>query len=209
MKQYRIAALAAALAVSVCALSAESVGKEVSKPLSFVAYASLGAGLGMTSGWVPYPAAESAFGVQLAPWFSLGGFSSVSPLSPFDHARFGVKAADADNSFALASGTELLFTPFDGAVVHPLIRATIGGRTVGTLKDSDGKEGFDAVDSKRYFYAGLGIGPEVTVAPHTRLYLRVGGSLTPNGEIAGLGKAAMSGMEVSVGARFVWRMTVE
>lgn len=172
------------------------------------AYASLGAGSTFIPGSA-LPTVASAGGLRLSPWFSLGMFVDGTALSNFEHASLGLSAADRQNSYMVCSGTELLFTPWASAVVHPLFSIRLGGASVGYMVDTDGEEGFEGVKEQRYFLASASAGCEVNLSRFFLLNARIGGRFVGNSRTLGIGAGDLSGLEASVGFRLIYGILVE
>ena len=176
--------------------------------IEFVSYAGLSGGALYAVGDF-LPSSESSGGIQFTPWLAVGAFIGAVPLSDFDHASFGLSAADRENAYAVASGTEVLITPFAGKAVHPLFRVAIGGASIGYMEDIDDAEGMDTTVENRYFFASAAVGAEANLTRHLRLSASVGGRFVNNDEFIGIDKLEMSGIEASLGLRFLWRTSID
>ena len=174
---------------------------------SFVSYLNVGGSVAFIQEEKP-PTVDVSYGFQLSPWFSLGAFASVIPLSNFAHADLGLSIADTQAAFALSSGTEFLFIPYSDRVVHPMIRLAVGGISVGYLEDIDDSEGYDVAHSNRSSYASVSAGLEVNLSKHLRLALRGGWRFAANEETMGIQKHTLSGPEVSVHLRTVFKTDI-
>jgi hypothetical protein len=139
----------------------------------------------------------------------MGMFVEGVPLSDFDHASFGAEIADRKNAYAVASGTELLFTPLSASVLHPLFKIAFGGSSVGYLVDTDGEEGFDEARGRRFFFASASAGAELNVSRFFLVNARIGGRYVDNAEIVGLDSGGLSGLEIAIGVRFVYGISIE
>lgn len=184
------------LALTLAVLSAETEEKTLITQrwngFSLNLYASMGSGMAFTATGEAFPVwFEAASGFQITPWFGFGGFFSISPLSLI---------ADTKGSVAIASGSEFVFTPFSANLVHPRIRFSIGGQTVATE---------NTLIYERFFYTGLSAGPELNVSPQIRLYVNVGWHFTGNTRIIGFTNGELSGCDLSVGGKFLFRSTID
>jgi len=177
--------------------------------IGFTSYAGIGGGAGATLNGEVFPMAGVSSGIQFKPWLALGGYLSAAPLSNFDHADFGLSIADQENGYFLASGAELLITPFSDKMIHPMFRMAIGGISVGYLEDNDGIEGMDSAVQERFFHAALSAGAELNFTRHTNLYFRAGGRFSGNTGIVGLGNGELSGFEAEIGMRFFWKTLID
>lgn len=200
------------LCLAAFTLSAEPASRRTSltgwrwEGVEFGSYASLGGGAAWTTDGVFYPViADASSGFQLRPWLALGAYCSVSQLSDISDLSFGTPVVSFPGAFALATGSELIITPWAERIVHPYLRLSIGGRSVGELVDTDGKEGFETVSMKRYFNAGAAAGAEVNLSEHVRLYGRAGVQYTNNDRLGGISAGKLSGVELCIGGRFIWR----
>lgn len=196
-----------AVAGALALVSSVPAAAERSGPF-IASYAGIGAGAASVSG-AALPAVSLSGGLRLSPWWSLGMFVEGVPLSDFEHAGVGLAAADRENSYMAASGTELLFTPLSGSALHPLFRVALGGASAGYLADTDGEEGFEEAREKRYFFASASVGFELSLARFWRLTARVGGRFVGNGELLGIGAGGLSGAEAFVGARLLYGILFE
>ena len=174
---------------------------------SFVNYVNVGGGAAFIQEENPV-LLDLSYGFELAPWFSLGTFIAVNPLSSFAHADMGVSIANTEAAFALMSGMELLFTPASERMIHPILRMAVGGVSVGHLKDIDGNEGYDVVSASRSTFASLSAGLELNITNCVRLALRGGWRFAGHGETMGIDKYGLSGPEVSLSLRTVWRTEI-
>jgi hypothetical protein len=109
----------------------------------------------------------------------------------------------------VCSGTELLFTPWASAAVHPLFSLRLGGASAGRLIDYDGEEGFEGTEERRYFLAAASAGCEVNLSTFLLLNARIGGRFVDNGRTLGIDPRGLSGLEASVGLRFLYGILVE
>lgn len=194
---------------------AESIGKintllpqSGGSRLLIVSYAGLSGGASFIPGSV-LPSASFSGGFRISPWFSFGAFVDGVPLSDFDHASLGLSAADRENAYMAASGTELLFTPWSAAVLHPQFKVKLGGASVGYLVDADGEEGFEETHEKRYFLAGVSAGVELNLSRCWLFNAHVGGRYVDNDETLGFDAGELSGLEASIGVRFVYGIHIE
>lgn len=176
--------------------------------IEFVSYAGLGGGAIFTDGGIA-PSMETTAGFQITPTIALGGFWSVAPLSDFEHGKLGVSIADADAAYAIMSGTELLITPFSEKVVHPFFRIALGGVTVGYLENVDEKDGYDRATDKRFFLASVAAGAEMNLSRHLRLALRGGWRFAANEETLGIQEGGLSGPELALTLRALWRTVID
>lgn len=151
---------------------------------------------------------DLSYGFQLSPWFSLGAFIAVNPLSNFAHADLGLSIADTDAAFALMSGMELLFTLSPDNLIHPNMRLALGGISVGYLEDTDDKEGYDVASASRSTFASISAGLELNITTHMRLALRGGWRFAANEETMGIEKYGLSGPEISLSLRTVWETDI-
>lgn len=177
--------------------------------ISFVSYAGTATGAGVTMDGDVFPIEEVSTGIQINKWLALGGFTSVAPLSDFEHARLGISIADRDNSYYLSSGAELLFTPLGGKKLHPMIRLAFGGVSVGYLSDDDNIEGFDSNNEDRFFYGALSLGMELNLSRHINIYTRAGGRFSGNSEVLGLSNGELGGFEAMIGMRLLWKTVID
>jgi hypothetical protein len=106
------------------------------------------------------------------------------------------------------SGSELLFMPWAASVVHPLVRLSLGGATVGYMEDTDGKEGFDQAVTDRWFHATASAGAELNLSRHLRVWGLAGYRFVGNKETMGIPAGGLSGFEASLGLRYLWRTVV-
>jgi hypothetical protein len=176
--------------------------------IEFVSYAGIGGGAIFAEGSAA-PLFETSAGLQFTPWLALGGFWSVAPLSDFDHGRLGVSISDVEASYAIMSGTEILITPFAAKVVHPLFRVALGGVTVGHLENIDEKEGYDTATDDRFFLASVAAGAEFNLSRHLRLALRGGWRVAANEEMLGIEEGGLSGPEIALTLRALWRTVID
>jgi len=174
----------------------------------FTTYAGIGSG-SIFAGNDATILLESNSGFQLTPSFAIGVFYGASPLSNFEHASLSINIADTEAAYAVQSGTEILFTPFAERVVHPLIRASIGGTSIGYLQNIDDEEGYDAAIENRYFQASLSAGAELNLTRHIRMALRGGYHFIGNDETLGIKKNAMSGPEIALSLRVLWKTVID
>ena len=93
--------------------------------------------------------------------------------------------------------------------MHPLLRLSIGGASVGYLEDLDGEEGYETSTQNRYFFASASVGAEANLTRHLRLTASVGGRFVNNDSGLGLGELELSGPEASIGLRFLWRTSID
>ncbi len=177
--------------------------------IAFVSYGGSATGAGFTMDGDVFPLEEVFTGIQVNNWLALGGFTSVAPLSDFDHAQLGITIADRDNSYYLSSGMELLLTPWGAKKLHPLVRLALGGVSVGYLTDDDNVEGFESSNQERFFYGSLSLGMEINLSRHTNIYARAGGRFSGNTEILGLTNGELSGFEAMIGMRFLWNTVID
>ncbi len=175
--------------------------------IEFVSYAGIGGGTIFADGAAPVM--EGTGGIQLTPWLALGGFWSAAPLSDFEHAELGVSIADVEAAYAIMSGTELLITPFAAKAVHPLFRVAVGGVSVGYLEDVDDEEGYDRATDERYFLASVAAGAEMNLSRHLRLALRGGWRFAANEETLGIAEGDLSGPELALTLRALWRTVID
>ncbi|AEV30126.1 hypothetical protein SpiGrapes_2352 [Sphaerochaeta pleomorpha str. Grapes] len=175
---------------------------------SFVSYGSLGGGNSFIGGKKP-PMAEISSGFQIAPWIAAGVFCAGNPLSNFADANFDLDLANREASYALMSGTEILFTPRSERWLHSIVRIALGGVNVGYLEDLDGEEGYDRANDNRYFYASLSTGVEMNFSKHVRIALRGGWRFVENEYTLGIGKGELSGPEVTISARTLWKTVLD
>ena len=175
---------------------------------SFISYVSLGGGSSFIDD-EKLPYAEVSSGFQLAPWIGIGFFCAGNPLSNFEHANFGIHLADKQASYALMSGTELLFTPQAERKIHPLLRLAVGGVNVGYLVDLDGEEGYEQAKDNRYFYASISTGVEMNLTEHLRLSLRTGWRFVGNDYTLGLQEGDLSGPECTLSIRTLWKTALD
>ena len=145
-------------------------------------------------------------GFQLSPWFSLGGFVAVNPLSNFSDADLGLSIADTEAAFALMSGMELLFTISPDSLLHPIMRLTVGGISIGYLEDIDGEEGYDVSSTIRSTFASITAGLELNITSSTRIALRGGWRFAAHGETMGIEAYGLGGPEISLSLRTIWNI---
>ena len=175
---------------------------------SLVTYASTGGGASMHGGDV-LPLIEGSSGFQFAPWIAVGAFWAANPLSDFEHANFGLNLADREAAYGLMSGTEILLTPYASRMFHPLVRVAVGGISVGYLEDADAAEGYDSAVEDRFFFASLSAGAEMNLSRHLRLALRGGWRFAANDDTLGMEEGILSGPEVSLSVRALWRTVID
>ncbi len=204
MKIGAAAALVLCAATLAAADEAETVFKKSIPSFSITTYAGLGAGVSVPSGDA-VPLLEASSGFQFAPWIAVGGFGAVNPLSDFEDADLGLSTADTEAAYAYMSGTEILLTPWAHKVIHPLVRATVGGVTAGYLVEMDDEEGYDAAVEERFFFASLSAGAEINLSRHLRLGLRGGWRFAGNDKIMGISAGGLSGPEAALTLRVLWR----
>jgi len=176
--------------------------------IEFVSYAGLGGGSIFSDG-APAPLFQTSAGLQVTPWFALGGFWSAAPLSDFEHARFGVSIANVEAAYAIASGTEILVTPFAAAIIHPLFQIALGGVSVGYLEDIDEEEGYDTATDDRFFFASFSAGAEFNLSRHLRLALRGGWRFAANDKLIGIDAGGLGGPELALTFRALWRTVID
>ncbi len=204
-----LAGLAAVAAGAEDFRDAATLAKGEGIRLEFVSYMGVDAGGGFTVAGKGYPVAAAFSGIQLKPWLAVGGETSAFPLSEFDDFPFPVSIADRDNAYALSSGLEILLTPGYDKIVHPLLRAALGGVSVGYLEDQDGKEGLEASIDENFLYVSLAAGPELNLSRHARLYLLASGRFIANEGVLGIPDGEASGFDVRLGFRFFWRTVID
>ena len=107
------------------------------------------------------------------------------------------------------SGTELLITPFSAKAVHPLFRVAVGGVSVGYMEDVDDKEGYDRATEERFFLASVAAGAEMNLSRHLRLALRGGWRFAANEETMGIADGGLSGPELALTLRALWRTVID
>ena len=183
--------------------------------LEFTSYAGFGGGLGLSqekagsaNGGL-FPMINASSGIELTPWLALGAYTWAAPLSAFEHADLGTRIADTENAFMYAGGSELLFMPWAASVLHPVLRLSLGGATVGYMEDTDGEEGFDQAVTDRWFHASGAAGAELNLSRHLRIWGLAGYRFVGNKETMGIPAGGLSGFEASLGMRFLWRTVVD
>lgn len=186
---------------------AQTVFQKSGLSFSFVSYLNVGGSVAFIQEENP-PVFDVSYGLKLSPWFSLGAFASVIPLSNFAHADLGLSITDTQAAFALSSGTELLFIPYSDRLVHPMIRLAVGGISIGYLEDIDDTEGYDVVHSNRSTFASVSAGLEVNLTKYTRLALRGGWRFAAHEETMGIQKYGLSGPEISVHLRTIYKTDI-
>ncbi len=187
----------------------ETIIDGVWKGFSFGSYASVGTGVAASLAGDFYPVVmELAAGFRIRPWLAVGAYTSASQLSPFDFGGFRPVVLSRANGYGIASGTEVILTPWAEKFVHPFVRIAAGGRSVGTLVDEDGTEGYEAVVEYRFFHAALSLGAEVNIGAHSSVFVRSGWQFTGNNRIFDLDEGELSGAEIVIGGRFVWNTRV-
>ena len=174
---------------------------------SFVSYLNAGGGTAFIQDEWPLQA-EFSYGLQLSPWFSLGGFVCANPLSNFEHADLGVSIANTEAAFALMSGTEFIFTAYPDKRIHPFLRLALGGITVGYLENVDADEGYDKTQASRSTFASFAVGLELDLTKYTKLALRGGWRFAGHGETMGIEAYGLGGLEVCLSIKTVWRNTI-
>lgn len=185
------------------AAEAESSRK---REIVFNSYASLEGGAGWTQEGRVYPRLLGvSSGIQPLPWLGIGAFLSFSPLSTLGDARFASGITERDTVYSLATGSELILTPFYAQRFHPFFRLALGGRSVGELLDTDGMEGYDTTHEDRFFLAALSLGAELNLTGHGSLFARGGYEFCGNDDFAGIPQGALRGFEVVVGMRLQWQ----
>lgn len=182
--------------------------REQEPGFEFVSYAGTGGGAGLVLGeWVPRM--DFASGFQLKPWLGLGAFLSAFPLSDFTDADLGVSVADRPNAGGYTSGGEILLTPWANNLVHPLIRVSLGGVSVGYGEDLDGDtRTLEQAVGERYFYASAAGGVEFSITRHLRLAGTAGWQFGGNDLFMGIGKNELSGFTAGISARIVWNTVI-
>jgi hypothetical protein len=183
--------------------------------LEFTSYAGFGGGLGLsqdkagsTNGGL-FPMINASTGIELTPWLALGAYTLAAPLSAFEHADLGARIADTDNAFMYAGGSELLLMPWAASVLHPVVRLSLGGATVGYMEDTDGEEGFDQAVTDRWFHASASAGAELNLSRHLRVWGLAGYRFVGNKETMGIPAGGLSGFEATLGLRYLWRTVVD
>jgi len=183
--------------------------------LEFTSYAGFGGGLGLSQDRAEsskggfFPLLNASAGIELKPWLALGAYSSAAPLSALEHADLGTRIADTENAFMHAGGTEVLLMPWAASVLHPVVRLSFGGVTVGYMEDADGEEGFDHAVTDRWFHATASAGAELNLGRHLRLWGLAGYRFVGNKETMGIPAGGLSGFEVSLGLRYLWRTVID
>ncbi|NLE16215.1 MAG: hypothetical protein GX626_10145 [Spirochaetales bacterium] len=172
--------------------------------LSFTSYLDIGGGAAFIQDETPMQA-DLSFGLQLSPWFSLGAFVAINPLSNFEHADLGLSIADTEAAFALMSGTEFLFTASSDGLVQPFVRLALGGISVGHLENTDGIEGYDSSRADRSLFASLSVGLKMHITHHTALLLRTGWRFAGHAKTMGIQAHGLSGPELCLSVRTVWK----
>jgi len=175
---------------------------------SLVTYTGSGGGASFNAGEI-LPLVEASGGFQFAPWIAVGGFWAADPLSDFEHANLGLDFADTEAAYAYMSGTEILVTPWADRMFHPLFRATVGGISVGYLKDAEDGEGYDSSVENRYFFGSVSTGAEMNLSRHLRIGLRGGWRFAGNDDTLGIDEGDLSGFEASLSVRALWRTVVD
>ncbi len=175
---------------------------------SFVSYTGIGGGAFLADGKT-VPQLDFASGIQFTPWLAIGSYYSAAALSRLEHADLGVSVADTEAAYLTTSGAEILLTPWAHLAIHPLARITLGGASLGYLEDLDGEEGYDAAYEDRCFSASVSAGAELNLSRHIRLALRGGWRFVANEESMGIDEAALSGPELSLTLRVLWRTSFE
>ncbi len=219
MKMKRMAAFVLAVWCAIGAGAQEDGGKTAYSEVdslfgkndgdfSFVAYAGFASGAGF-AGSEATPSMEAVSGIVLFPWLSLGLFTTVNPLSNFEDANLGLSIADVEAAYAVMSGTEIAFTPWYGNVIHPLATLRLGRIAAGNLIDDDGEEGYETVREDKYFFASLSLGAEANLTAHVRLALKGGWRFAANEATMGIEEGGLSGPEVSLGLRILWRNVLD
>ncbi|HCS37254.1 MAG TPA: hypothetical protein DIW48_11375 [Sphaerochaeta sp.] len=143
-------------------------------------------------------------GIQLGPSVAVGAYSTLTLLSDFEHAEFGLSTADVEAAFSLATGTELTFTPYSEWRFHPLVRLSVGGITAGYLENTDNEEGYETAHVQRFFHAAAHIGGELTVTRAFRVTMQGGWSFAGNTGTMGIGVGELGGFEVAIATRILW-----
>ena len=175
---------------------------------SFVSYGSIGSGTSFVL-TEELPAIEASSGFQIAPWIAVGAFCAVNPLSNFEHAYLGLNLADREAAYAMMTGTEIILTPRGERWIHPLLRFALGGVNVGYLENIDNEEGYDRAHDNRYFFASISTGLEMNLSNHFRLALRGGWRFVENEYTLGIGKGELSGPEVTLTVRALWKTVID
>lgn len=174
---------------------------------SFVSYLNVGGGEAFIQDESPL-LIDLSYGFHITPWLSLGAFIAVNPLSNFEHADLEVDIADTEAAFALMSGMEMVCSFSSHTVIHPMMRLALGGINVGYLENVDGTEGYDEASSNRATFASISAGLEVNLTTSMRLVVRGGWRFAAHKETMGIEKYGLSGPEVSVSLRTVWRTEI-
>ncbi len=175
---------------------------------SLVTYVSTGGGASFNTGEI-LPLVEASSGFQLAPWIAVGGFWAVNPLSNFEDANLGLSFANTEAAYAYMSGTEILITPWADHMFHPLFRATIGGISVGYMENAEDGEGYNSNVENRYFFGSISTGAEMNLSRHIRIGLRGGWRFSGNDDTLGIDEGDLSGFEVSLSVRALWRTVID
>lgn len=200
---------AAGLASAADFRDAETIGSLRLPAFSFVSYAGVSGGPVYASGEF-LPSMESAAGIQFTPWLAIGGFVGGTGLSDSNHGSFGADLADRSDAFCAPSGTEVVFTPYAERAIHPRIRVAVGGATVGyTDHRKEGDLDIDSAATERCFFAAASVGAEANLTRHLRLTASIGGRFIDNDDLMGIDEAGLSGLEASLGLRFLWRTVVD
>ncbi len=187
---------------------AQLVFKDRGGHFCLTSYAGIGGGASFLSGGT-VPLLEASAGFYITNWLSIGAFAAVNPLSDFEHARLGLSAASVDAAYAVMSGTEILATPFHDKIVHPLFRLSIGGITAGCLVQEGDEEEYSGSREERFFFASVSAGAELNLSKHIRVALRGGWRFAGNCEILGIKEGGLSGPEIALSCRLVWKSVFE
>lgn len=190
------------------AVAEDTVWKVPLEPFQWTCYADVGGGVGFVSSHA-VPVLDSSVGFSFHEWWTVGGFVSAVPLSNYGHVNLGLSVANREAAFGLSSGTELWFTPWREALIHPLIGLRLGGISSGWLIDADGKEGYEGSTGDRATFASVHAGTEVNLTSHFRLLVRGGWKFSGNQEFLGISKGALGGPELVVGIRTVWKTLID
>ena len=167
--------------------------------IEFTSYLGLGGGAGLVKESA-LPSLYLASGFQFAPWISAGAFVNLQSLSYF------AKLVPESEAFAAAYGSELILTPWAEALMHPYLRAAIGGISLGYVDQSvtlPGSKRHPYVELKS-FSAALSGGAELNLAPNWRLAAWAGWRFTDGADLMGLKDKDMSGPEGGVLLRLVF-----
>lgn len=183
----------------------EKAGKlvEERKPLfGFTSYAGLGAG-GAFIGNTLAPDLRFEAGWQITPWFGFASFTSIQPLHDI------TDIVPQEGAFARRYGTSFSLTPSAHKRIHPLLRFTLGGMSIGYIDESVSRPD----DEKKYyrekmsFAAGAEGGLEMNLSRHFKTLAWAGWRFA-DVDYLGLDASDFSRPEMGVEIKAAWRTLI-